>query len=144
MNRLNHGHSTVLLIVRSFTSSTYFRVTAALFLVLLTTLMLVDRPTKIEKRIVERREVQGKDAPTHWLVPVWLWRGLALNTALAAAIVALTPLARRPAFPIPSFSPNPSPSRIGKKSSSPPPSFSSPPAPRPAWANPSGAMKNTA
>lgn len=85
--------------MRSLTTSTYFRITAALFVVLLTTLMLVDRPIKIEKRIVERREVQGKDAPTHWLVPVWLWRGLAMNTALAAVLVALTPLARRPAFP---------------------------------------------
>ena len=109
LNRPIPSHSTLLLIVRSLTSSTYFRVTAALFLVLFTTLMLVDRPTKIEKRIVERREVQGKDAPTHWLVPVWLWRGLALNTALAAALVALTPLARRPAFPSPVILPKSKP-----------------------------------
>lgn len=85
--------------MRQLFSSNYFRVTAALFLVLCTTLLVVDRPVKIEKRIAERLALQGKDAPTHWLVPVWLWRGLALNTALAAALVALTPLARRPAFP---------------------------------------------
>jgi hypothetical protein len=84
--------------VRFPSTSLYFRLTAALFLVLLTTLMLVDRPTKIEKRIIERQEVQGKEAPTHWLVPVWLWRGLAVNTALAAVLVVLTPLARRSVF----------------------------------------------
>jgi len=101
---LNHripGHSTRLPTVRFPTSSNYFRVTAALFLVLLATLVMVDRPVKLEKRITERREIQGKDAPTHWLVPVWLWRGLAMNTALAAVLVALTPLACRPASPTP-------------------------------------------
>lgn len=84
--------------VRFPSTSLYFRLTAALFLVLFTTLMVVDRPIKIEKRIVERQEIQGKEAPTHWLVPVWLWRGLAVNTALAGLLVALTPLARRSVF----------------------------------------------
>lgn len=84
--------------MRLSSTSTYFRVTVALFVVLLSALMLVERPVKLEKRIAERREVQGKDAPTHWLVPVWLWRGLAANTALAALLVALTPLARRRPF----------------------------------------------
>ncbi len=81
--------------MRALVSSPYFRLTGLLFLALLTTLILVERPVKIEKRIIERRQTQGKDAPTHWLAPVWLWRGLALNTGLAALLVALTPLAGR-------------------------------------------------
>ena len=81
---------------RPLFASTYFRLTTVLFLALLATLLLVDRPVKMEARIAERWETQGKPAPTHWLVPVWLWRGLALNTGLAALLVALTPLAARP------------------------------------------------
>jgi hypothetical protein len=91
--------------VRPLLSSPYFRLTAALFLVLLTTLLLVDRPVKMEKRITERRQLQGKDAPTHWLIPVWLWRGLAMNTGLAALLVALTPLAARANSPAPGTRP---------------------------------------
>lgn len=86
---------------RPLFATPYFRLTSALFLALLTTLLLVDRPVKIEQRITERWETQGKIAPTHWLVPVWLWRGLALNTGLAALLVALTPWAAR-SLPSPS------------------------------------------
>ncbi len=84
------------LMARPFHSSTYFRLTAVLFLALLAALLIVERPVKLEKRITERLATQGKAAPTHWLVPVWLWRGLAVNTGLAALLVALTPLAARP------------------------------------------------
>lgn len=90
---------------RAFLASAYFRLTAALFLALLTALLVVERPVKVEKRIVERRETLGKAAPTHWLVPVWLWRGLAVNTGLAALLVALTPLAGR--TPRPAARPSP-------------------------------------
>lgn len=77
-------------------ASNYFRLSALLFLALLTTLLSVQRPVKMEMRILERQQTLGKTAPTHWLVPVWLWRGLAVNTGLAALLVALTPLAARP------------------------------------------------
>lgn len=72
----------------------YFRVVATLFVLLLVTLLTVNRPVKIEKRIAERA-LQGKDAPTHWLVPVWLWKGLAINVGLTGFLVLLTPLAGR-------------------------------------------------
>ena len=72
----------------------YFRVTAGLFVLLLVMLVMIERPVKIEKRIAERA-LAGKEAPTHWLVPVWLWRGLAMNVGLAGVLVLLTPLAGR-------------------------------------------------
>jgi len=81
--------------VRSLIHTPYFRITAALLAVLVLTLLLVDRPVKLERRIVERAETLGKDPPTHWLIPVWLWRGLAVNTGLAVVLVGLTPLAAR-------------------------------------------------
>ncbi len=80
-------------------ASNYFRLSAALLLVLLAALLVVERPVKMEKRIAERQQTLGKDAPTHWLIPVWLWRGLAVNAGLAALLVALTPLAARAVRP---------------------------------------------
>lgn len=85
--------------VRSLIHTPYFRLTAALFVTLVVLLLAVERPVKMERRIAERAATLGKDAPTHWLIPVWLWRGLAVNTGLAALLVALTPLAARPLPP---------------------------------------------
>lgn len=82
--------------MRSLIHTPYFRITATIFVVLVVTLLVVERPVRMERRIAERAVTLGKDAPTHWLIPVWLWRGLAVNTGLAALLVALTPLAARP------------------------------------------------
>jgi len=72
----------------------YFLSTAGLFLALLITLLVVDRPVKAEREIA-RREAEGKKPTLKTHVPVWLWKGLCVNVGLAAGLVALTPLAVR-------------------------------------------------
>ena len=69
--------------------------TLSVFLVLLVTLLVVDRPVKSEREI-ERRIAEGKKVGLRHHVPVWLWRGLCVNVGLAGLLVALSPLATKP------------------------------------------------
>lgn len=107
---LHHTPTFLRSLVRTLIHHPYCRLTAALFLALFLTLLLVERPVKMERRIAEREQTLGKSPPTHWLVPVWLWRGLAINTGLAAVLVALSPLATRQLTPRPA--PTPAPPRL--------------------------------
>ncbi len=67
----------------------------ALFLALAITLIAVDRPVKAEQRI-EKRIAEGKSVPTHFYVAPWLWRGLVVNTGLAALLLAGSTFIARP------------------------------------------------
>lgn len=69
--------------------------TLSVFLVLLITLLVADRPVKSEREM-ERRIAEGKKVSLKHHVPVWLWRGLCVNVGLAGLLVALTPLATKP------------------------------------------------
>lgn len=68
--------------------------TLGVFLVLLITLLAVDRPVKAEREIA-RRQAEGKKATLKHHVPVWLWRGLCVNVGLAGVLVAISPLVTR-------------------------------------------------
>lgn len=66
----------------------------AFFLALAATLLAVGRPVKAEQRI-EKRLADGKSVPTHFYVEPWLWRGLVVNTGLAALLLAGSGIASR-------------------------------------------------
>lgn len=72
----------------------YFIITAALFLGLLTTFCLVDRPEKA-LREADRRQAEGRSTPMKYMAPAWLWRGLRADLVVAGVLLALTPLAVR-------------------------------------------------
>ncbi len=72
----------------------YFLITATLMLGLLITFGQVKRPVKAEQE-VNRRQKEEKVTSVKLMVPVWMWRGLRLNLAVAGALLALTPLAMR-------------------------------------------------
>jgi len=76
--------------------TTYFRLTAALLLVLVVVAFSVSDKTKhrYEKGMRERM-AEGKTIPPHWYVPSWMWKGLLVNLGLAGALVALSPWAGR-------------------------------------------------
>jgi len=64
-----------------------FAVGLALLITLATIWFAVDRPLKEEKRLQERINA-GKDVTYQLCVPVYLWRGLSVNVALAAVLAA--------------------------------------------------------
>lgn len=73
-----------------------------LFVALLAAWLVVDRPVKAERRL-EERIASGKPVPHHFYVPVYLWRGLTLNIALAAALAGACWIAGRKLDEVPAL-----------------------------------------
>src|SRR3954469_17746250 len=69
-----------------------------IFLTLLTLRVVVDRPDKEERSIVKRK-AEGKVIAPEAYVPVWLYKGLRLNLAIAGVMLLASPWLGRKAAP---------------------------------------------
>jgi hypothetical protein len=80
--------------VLSFPRNNYLRLTCLLLISLLVAAIFIEHPRKVDQHIAERKAA-GRSVPTHWYVHAEGWRGITVNVALAALLVALTPWAGR-------------------------------------------------
>src|SRR3954464_8882810 len=69
-----------------------------IFLTLLTFRVVLDKPDK-EERAIAKRKAEGKVIAPEAYVPVWLYKGLRLNLAIAGVMLLASPWLGRKAAP---------------------------------------------